>query len=53
MLFKRIADLRMDKDQTNSRLRTCSSATGRYMRDTKGDPEIPVSMLILLADTMM
>ncbi len=51
MLFKRIADLRMDKDQTQQQIADMLKCNRQvYARYERGIREIPVSMLILLAE---
>lgn len=51
MYFKRISDLRTDKDKTQDQIATylgCNRQVyGRYERGTR---EIPISLLIKLAD---
>lgn len=49
MFFKRIADLRVDKDKTQQQIADMLKCNRQvYARYERGIREIPVSMLILL-----
>lgn len=51
MFFKRIADLRIDKDKTQQQIADILKCNRQvYARYERGIREIPVSMLILLAE---